>query len=68
MVIATIVTNNILEHLELWEDKTTFERAPPDYIHEKNYEPYDDGRKSPADRLSGHSIKSRLLLSIEPVF
>ena len=37
----------ILEHLRLWEDKTTLERAPPDLISEKSYEPYDDGRSLP---------------------
>jgi len=32
----------ILEHLGLWEDNTPLERAPPDLISDKNYEPYDD--------------------------
>ena len=38
-----VVIRKILEHLRLWEDKTPLERAPPDLISEKNYEPYDDG-------------------------
>jgi hypothetical protein len=37
------VIRKILEHLELWEEKTPVERGPPDLIREKSYEPYDDG-------------------------
>ena len=37
------VIRKILEHLNLWEEKTPVERAPPDLIHEKSCEPYDDG-------------------------
>lgn len=37
----------ILEHLGLWEGKIPAERAPPDLISEKSYEPYDDGRSLP---------------------
>jgi len=33
----------ILEHLGLWEDKIPAERALPDLISEKNYEPYGNG-------------------------
>jgi hypothetical protein len=41
------VIRKILEHLELWEDKTPAERAPPVSIPDKNYEPYDDDRSLP---------------------
>ena len=37
------VIRKILEHLNLWEEKTPVERAPPDLIREKSCEPYDDG-------------------------
>ncbi len=36
------VIRKILEHLNLWEEKSPVERAPPDSIREKSYEPYDD--------------------------
>jgi hypothetical protein len=38
-----VVIRKILKHQGLWEDKTPIERAPPDLISEKSYEPYDDG-------------------------
>jgi Zn finger protein HypA/HybF involved in hydrogenase expression len=37
------VIRKILEHLGLWEEKTAFERAPPDLIREKSSELFDDG-------------------------
>ena len=37
----------IQEHLNLWEERSPVERAPPDSIREKSYEPYDDGRSLP---------------------
>ena len=37
------IIRKILEYLELWEDKTPLERAPPVSIPEKSYEPYEDG-------------------------
>jgi len=43
----TDVIRKILEHVGLLEDKTPLERAPPDLISEKSYEPYDDGRSLP---------------------
>ena len=43
----SVVIRKILEHLGLWEDKTPLERAPPDLISEKNFEPYDFGRSLP---------------------
>ena len=37
------VIRKILEHLGLWEELMPVERAPPDPIHEKNSDPFDDG-------------------------
>jgi hypothetical protein len=64
----------ILEHLGLWEEKTLFERAPPDLIREKSCEPYDDGRSLPLvvyalqGCLSGCSTWNRRSASIEPEY
>ena len=38
-----VVIHKILEHLGLWEERSPAERAPPNSIREKSYEPYDDG-------------------------